>query len=66
MKAIEAHALEDPDLLRTNLDIAMALRRADEVARDPAIKELGDGHGETGTRQPLLGPSRTELLAAIA
>jgi 2-polyprenyl-6-methoxyphenol hydroxylase-like FAD-dependent oxidoreductase len=63
-RSLEAHALVDPDLLRTNLDLNMVFRRADEVARDPAIKALLDGPQEASN--PPLGPSRAELVATIS
>jgi 2-polyprenyl-6-methoxyphenol hydroxylase-like FAD-dependent oxidoreductase len=65
-KAIEAGAMQEPDLLRANLDIGMLLRRADEVAGDPAIKGLVHGLGQASGDQPPLGSSRVELLAAIS
>ncbi len=61
---IEANAMEDSDLLRTNLEINMVFRRADEVIGDPAIKALLDGREETS--RPPLGPSRAELVATIS
>jgi hypothetical protein len=65
-RAIEAHAFEEPDLLRANLEIGMCLRRADEVIGDPAIKALLDDHRQPrGDGPPPLGPSRAELLAAL-
>jgi 2-polyprenyl-6-methoxyphenol hydroxylase-like FAD-dependent oxidoreductase len=65
-KAIEAGALQEPDLLRTSLDVGMVLRRADEVAGDPAIKELLGGLDSESIDQPPIGPSRADLLAAIS
>ena len=66
-KAMEAHSLDEPEFLRVNLDIGMVLRRADEVAGDPAIKEMLERYGEpSGEPAPPLGPSRAELLAAIS
>jgi hypothetical protein len=63
-RSIEAHALEDPDLLRTNLEINMVFRRADEVVGDPAIRALLNGREEVNG--PPLGPSRAELVGAIS
>ena len=56
----------DPDLLRVSIDIALLLRRADEVASDPAIKAIVDGSVPPAADGPPLGPSRAELMAAIA
>ena len=64
-QAIVARSLESPDLLRANLEVAMVLRRSDEVSADPAIKGLLGGSALT-IGQPPLGPSRAELLAAIS
>jgi 2-polyprenyl-6-methoxyphenol hydroxylase-like FAD-dependent oxidoreductase len=63
-RSIEAHALEDPDLLRTNLEINMVFRRADEVVGEPAIRALLNGREEANG--PPLGPSRAELVGAIS
>jgi 2-polyprenyl-6-methoxyphenol hydroxylase-like FAD-dependent oxidoreductase len=63
-RRIEAHAGEDPELMRTNLELNMVLRRADEVVDDPAIKALLDGREEASS--PPLGPSRAELVATIS
>jgi hypothetical protein len=64
--AIQERGQTDPDLLRASLDIALLLRRADEVTGDPAIHALVDGSVPVGGREPPLGPSRAEFLAAIA
>ena len=64
-QAIVGRSLESPDLLRANLDVGMVLRRADEVAADPAIKELLDGAAPSSD-QPPIGPSRAELLSVIS
>jgi 2-polyprenyl-6-methoxyphenol hydroxylase-like FAD-dependent oxidoreductase len=66
VKALEALSFEDPDFLRANLDVAMVLRRSDEVAGDPAVKAVLSGERQIATDQPPLGPSRDELLAALA
>jgi hypothetical protein len=65
-RAIQARAQTEPDLLRASLDIALLLRRADEVTGDPAIKPLLDNPAPAGGDEPPLGPSRAEFLAAIA
>jgi 2-polyprenyl-6-methoxyphenol hydroxylase-like FAD-dependent oxidoreductase len=65
-KALEGLSLENPDFLRANIEMAMLLRRSDEVAQDPAVKGILDGNVEESNDQPPLGPTRTELLAAIS
>jgi hypothetical protein len=58
--------LADQDLLRAYLSVAMLLSRPDEVFGRPGVSERVMRLGPTprGTRCP--GPSRRELLAAIA
>lgn len=65
-KTIEAQSMNSPDLLRLNLEIGMLLRRADEVAADPEVKDLLGSFGEPSIESASLGPSRAELLEAIA
>lgn len=64
-KTMEAQSMNSPDLLRANLDMGMVLRRADEVVADPAIQDLLAG-AEASIESPSLGPTRAELLEAIA
>ena len=65
-KSMEAHSMESGDVLRANVEMAMLLRRPDEVLGDPAVKNLLSGFGEPTSESPSLGPSRSELLEAIA
>lgn len=64
-KTMEAQSMNSPDLLRANLDMGMLLRRPDEVTADPAIKDILAG-AEASIESPSLGPTRAELLEAIA
>jgi 2-polyprenyl-6-methoxyphenol hydroxylase-like FAD-dependent oxidoreductase len=64
-RSMELLSLAEPDLLRANLDVGMVLRRSDEAANDPELRKLVDQHaGEEAPPGP--GPSRSDLLAAIA
>jgi 2-polyprenyl-6-methoxyphenol hydroxylase-like FAD-dependent oxidoreductase len=65
-RALETHGGEDPELLRTFLELGLLLQRADLVALDPTVRALIEAHGSTDDGAPPLGPSRTELVAAIA
>jgi hypothetical protein len=64
-RALQAHSLGDGDLLRAYLEIALALRRADQVLADPVVD------GRLPTAPPAKapprpgGPSRDELVAAL-
>jgi 2-polyprenyl-6-methoxyphenol hydroxylase-like FAD-dependent oxidoreductase len=64
-KAMEARSLASPDILRTNLEMGMLIRRADEVAADSAIKDILAESGQGDEAAPI-APSRSEFLAAIS
>lgn len=61
-----AASLADENLTREYLSVAMLLSRADEVFAQPGMAERVMRLGAHAPRYPLPGPSRRELLAAIA
>jgi hypothetical protein len=64
-RALEA-ASGDEDNIRAVLDMAMALRRPDDVLGDPALRErLSDQH-PSAADEPDIGPDREQLLAAAS
>jgi hypothetical protein len=65
-KALFAASLADENLTREYLSVAMLLSRADEVFAQPGMAERVMRLGAHAPRYPLPGPSRRELLAAIA
>jgi len=65
-KTLEARSLDDPDWLRLGMDLAMLLRRAGEVLDDQAVQARLDLDGWSSEDRPPLGPSRAELVSAIA
>lgn len=66
LKALEAQSMNDPDALRMNLELGMLLRRADEALTDPAVSRMLAGSESSSREASPLGPSRAELLEAIA
>lgn len=63
--SLQARALEHPDLLRSNLELQMLLRRADEILGDSAVTTRLEDEGGSAADQRSLGPSRAELVSAI-
>jgi 2-polyprenyl-6-methoxyphenol hydroxylase-like FAD-dependent oxidoreductase len=63
VRSLQFAAGRDPECLRANLDVIMALRTPDEVLADPVtagrVRAAGTGWREAG----VLGPSRPELVA---
>jgi flavin-dependent dehydrogenase len=66
IKTLEARSQDDPDLLRLSVDMAMLLRHSGEVLEDPAVQARLDLNGGSSGGGPPLGPSRAELVSAIA
>ncbi len=64
-RALDASSSRHGDNLRAALDMAMALRRPDEVLGDPALRERILGH-DGAADKPVAGPDRGQLLAAVS
>ena len=63
-RRLEAGTPSDPDILRANLDVAMCLRRVDDVLADPFIVgKLSDV--PTGPAGGGLGPDRSRLVEVL-
>ena len=54
----------DGDILRAVIDVAMCLRRADEVIADPAVMSKLDGI-TAGSGGRSIGPTRAQLMEVI-
>lgn len=65
-RALEAAATLDGDNIRDVLDMAMALRRADEVFADAVLRDRVLAQREDVANEPSLGPDRKRLLAAVS
>lgn len=65
-KGLESMGFEDPDILRANLDIAMVMKRSDEVFADSAFRARVLAGGRRTAGQAGLGPTRDELLAVLS
>jgi 2-polyprenyl-6-methoxyphenol hydroxylase-like FAD-dependent oxidoreductase len=65
-KTLEARSQDDPDLLRLSLDMAMLLRHPGEVLDDLSVQGRLDPDSKSSGDLPRLGPSRAELVSAIA
>ncbi|HVA73201.1 MAG TPA: tryptophan 7-halogenase [Acidimicrobiales bacterium] len=63
-RRLETSGLLDGDLLRANIDVAMCLRRIDEVLADPVVagKLEGVAAGQGGAQ---LGPNRSQVLEVL-
>ncbi|WP_448627278.1 FAD-dependent oxidoreductase [Geodermatophilus sp. URMC 64] len=65
-KALAAASLADPDALRMQLRVAVLLEPAASVLTDPAVAARIRALGAGAPRYPLPGPSRAEVLDAVA
>jgi 2-polyprenyl-6-methoxyphenol hydroxylase-like FAD-dependent oxidoreductase len=65
-KSLAAAAQQDPDCLRAVLDIALVLRRPDEVFAQPGLRDKALELGSHWRQEEPLGPNREELLALVA
>ena len=68
IRTLESAGTTDPDLLRANVDVAMCLRRVDEVLADPVIApkvSAMTGSNGGGAREAL-GPDRAQLMEVLA
>jgi hypothetical protein len=59
-------AARDPELLRASVEIASLLARGDEVFARPGVTDRVFELGADTDAEPLPGPTRAELLAAVA
>jgi 2-polyprenyl-6-methoxyphenol hydroxylase-like FAD-dependent oxidoreductase len=65
-KALAAAALADPDALRLFLRASLLLEPPQQLFADPAVAQRVLALGGNAPRYPLPGPTRAEVLAAIA
>ena len=65
-KALSAAALTDPDALRLFLRASLLVEPPQQLFADPAVAQRVLSLGGGAPRYPLPGPSRDEVLAAIA
>ena len=63
-RRLESAAMLDGDILRAVIDVAMCLRRADEVIADPAVMSKLDGI-TAGSGGRSIGPTRAQLMEVI-
>lgn len=64
-QALAAAASKDPDCLRAFIDVAVAYRAAPEVHADAPIMDKATRLGAGWRDEPLLGPTRSELLKIL-
>ena len=64
-RRLESSSMLDGDLLRAGIEVAMCIRRVDEVLADAAVMSKLDGIAG-GTGGGSLGPDRAQLVAALA
>jgi 2-polyprenyl-6-methoxyphenol hydroxylase-like FAD-dependent oxidoreductase len=65
-RGLQYGAGQDPDLLRSFLSIAGLLNSADEVFSRPGIADKVVTLGADWRNEPVFGPTRNELVAAVA
>ncbi|MEU6204139.1 hypothetical protein ABZ814_11185 [Micromonospora musae] len=59
-------AVHDPDATRAYLSVASFLATPDEVLAPPDLRERVQTLGRSAPQYPLPGPSRADLLRAVA
>lgn len=64
-RRLESSSMLDGDLLRAGIEVAMCIRRVDEVLADPAVMSKLNGIG-SGSGGGSIGPDRAQLVAALA
>jgi 2-polyprenyl-6-methoxyphenol hydroxylase-like FAD-dependent oxidoreductase len=64
-RSLRSRILESGEFLRANVEIAMALRRADEVLDDPGLREHLDECAPAESPRHAPRPTRAELLATL-
>ena len=65
IKALQASMMKDPDCFRAFLDVAMVLNTPAEVMSRPGLEEKVAELGGRWREEPVLGPSRAELVELI-
>jgi hypothetical protein len=65
-QALASAAFKDADCLRGFVSVAMVLSRAADVAARPGLLDKVIGLGAGWRDEPILGPSRAELLSIVA
>ena len=65
MKELQASMMKDPDCFRAFLDVAMVLNTPAEVMSRPGLEEKVAELGGRWREEPVLGPSRAELVELV-
>ena len=65
IKALQASMMKDPDCFRAFLDVAMVLNTPAEVMSRPGLEEKVAELGGRWREEPVLGPSRAELVELV-
>lgn len=66
IRALQAGGGRDPEVFRAFVSVASMLRTPEEIAAEPGMPDRAFASGGDWREQPIVGPDRDTLLAAIA